>query len=116
MWNSTTSSAQTPRSASSASNRTATEDACAGMVHLAFISFALDSVEQDRGQTPGKRGVLRRPGANQIQRNALIGCMSRAFVNEYNFVDDMPYRQFSDQPNIVTEQGMVLIENALVES
>jgi transcription elongation GreA/GreB family factor len=42
--------------------------------------------------------------------------MSRAFVNEDNFVDDLPDRQISEQPNLVTEQGLALIESALAEA
>jgi transcription elongation GreA/GreB family factor len=42
--------------------------------------------------------------------------MSRAFVNEDNFVDDLPDRQISEQPNLVTGQGFALIESALAEA
>jgi transcription elongation GreA/GreB family factor len=42
--------------------------------------------------------------------------MSRAFVNENNFVDDLPDRQISEHPNLVTERGLALIEIALAEA
>jgi transcription elongation GreA/GreB family factor len=42
--------------------------------------------------------------------------MSRAFVNEDNFVDDLPDRQISEQPNLVTGQGFALIESALADA
>lgn len=38
--------------------------------------------------------------------------MSRAFVNEDNFVEDFPDRRISEQPNFVTEAGLALIERA----
>ena len=38
--------------------------------------------------------------------------MSRAFVNEDNFVEDLQDRPISEQPNLVTEQGLALIEGA----
>jgi transcription elongation GreA/GreB family factor len=39
--------------------------------------------------------------------------MSRAFVNEDNFVEELPDRPISDQPNLVTEHRLELIEAAL---
>ncbi len=39
--------------------------------------------------------------------------MSRAFVNEDSFVDDLPDRPVSPHPNHVTERGLQLIESAL---
>ena len=39
--------------------------------------------------------------------------MSRAFVNEDAFVDDVPDRPVSGHPNHVTEQGLALIDLAL---
>ena len=39
--------------------------------------------------------------------------MSRAFVNEDNFVEELPERPTSGHPNLVTEQGLALIEQAL---
>lgn len=42
--------------------------------------------------------------------------MSRAFVNEDVFVDDLPDRPVSEHPNHVTEQGLALIEAALETS
>jgi transcription elongation GreA/GreB family factor len=39
--------------------------------------------------------------------------MSRAFVNEDGFVDDLPDRPVSEHPNHVTERGMTLIDSAL---
>jgi transcription elongation GreA/GreB family factor len=42
--------------------------------------------------------------------------MSRAFVNENSFVDDLPDRPISEHPNLVTEQGLALIESALAEA
>ena len=39
--------------------------------------------------------------------------MSRAFVNEERFVEDLPDRPVSEHPNHVTERGMALIESAL---
>src|SRR4051794_32409189 len=49
MWNSTTSNAQRPRRASSASNRTEVESVCPGMTHPFHASFAFQTIEQDRG-------------------------------------------------------------------
>ena len=39
--------------------------------------------------------------------------MSRAFVNENTYVDALPDRPVSSHPNLVTEQGMALIEQSL---
>jgi len=39
--------------------------------------------------------------------------MSRAFVNEDSFIEELPDRPISDQPNLVTERGLELIETAL---
>lgn len=39
--------------------------------------------------------------------------MSRAFVNEDSHVDALPDRPVSEYPNLVTEQGLLLIEEAL---
>lgn len=39
--------------------------------------------------------------------------MSRAFVTEDIFVDDLPDRPVSEHPNHVTERGLALIESAL---
>ena len=39
--------------------------------------------------------------------------MSRAFVNEDSFVDALPDRPVSEHPNLVTERGLALIEQAL---
>src|SRR5580704_9479389 len=39
--------------------------------------------------------------------------MSRAFVNEDRFVEQMPDRRISQHPNLVTEHGLRLIEAAL---
>lgn len=39
--------------------------------------------------------------------------MSRAFVNEDAFVDSLPDRPVSEHPNLVTEQGLALIAQAL---
>lgn len=39
--------------------------------------------------------------------------MSRAFVNENTYVDALPDRPVSAHPNLVTEQGMALIEQSL---
>jgi transcription elongation GreA/GreB family factor len=39
--------------------------------------------------------------------------MSRAFVNEDVFVDDLPDRPVSEHPNHVTERGLALIDSAL---
>jgi transcription elongation GreA/GreB family factor len=39
--------------------------------------------------------------------------MSRAFVNEDHFVEDLPDRPTSDHANLVTENGLRLIEAAL---
>jgi len=39
--------------------------------------------------------------------------MSRAFVNEDSFVEALPDRPVSAHPNLVTEQGFALIEQAL---
>src|SRR5271169_3882911 len=40
-------------------------------------------------------------------------CMSRAFVNEDSFIEELPDRPISEHPNLVTEQGLALIEQAL---
>jgi transcription elongation GreA/GreB family factor len=39
--------------------------------------------------------------------------MSRAFVNEDDFVEDLPDRPIPDHPNLVTANGLALIEAAL---
>src|SRR5262249_32964708 len=39
--------------------------------------------------------------------------MSRAFVNEDNYVEPLPDRPVSEHPNLVTEQGLAQIEAAL---
>ena len=39
--------------------------------------------------------------------------MSRAFVNEDAQVDELPDRPISEHPNLVTERGLALIEEAL---
>ncbi len=39
--------------------------------------------------------------------------MSRAFVNEDSFVEQLPDRPVSEHPNLVTGQGLALIDNAL---
>ena len=45
--------------------------------------------------------------------NPHISAMSRAFVNEDQFVEDLPDRPISNHPNLVTENGLRLIEAAL---
>ena len=40
-------------------------------------------------------------------------CMSSAFTNEDNFIEELPDRPISEHPNLVTEQGLALIERAL---
>lgn len=49
--------------------------------------------------------------------NARAGCyllrMSRAFVNEDSFVQELPDRPVSEHPNLVTERGLALIEEAM---
>jgi len=39
--------------------------------------------------------------------------MSSAFTNEDNFIEELPDRPISEHPNLVTEQGLALIEQAL---
>ena len=39
--------------------------------------------------------------------------MSRAFVNEDSFVEELPDRPISEHPNLVTERGLALIDAAL---
>jgi transcription elongation GreA/GreB family factor len=39
--------------------------------------------------------------------------MSRAFVNEDSFVEALPDRPVSEHPNLVTEQGLAMIEHSL---
>jgi transcription elongation GreA/GreB family factor len=39
--------------------------------------------------------------------------MSRAFVNEDDFVEDLPDRPIPDHPNLVTGNGLALIDDAL---
>jgi transcription elongation GreA/GreB family factor len=39
--------------------------------------------------------------------------MSRAFVNENTYVDALPDRPVSEHPNLVTENGLALIDQAL---
>lgn len=58
----------------------------------------------------GARADEKRKAAPHIQS------MSRAFVNEDNFVDDLPDRPVSPHPNHVTERGLQLIEASLEES
>jgi transcription elongation GreA/GreB family factor len=38
--------------------------------------------------------------------------MSRAFVNEDSFVEELPDRPVSEHPNLVTARGLALIEDA----
>ena len=45
--------------------------------------------------------------------NAYISRMSRAFVNEDQYVEDLPDRPVSGHPNYVTPRGLQLIEAAL---
>jgi transcription elongation GreA/GreB family factor len=42
-----------------------------------------------------------------------VQVMSRAFVNEDDFVEDVPDRPIPDHPNLVTASGLALIEAAL---
>lgn len=44
---------------------------------------------------------------------AYIGRMSRAFVNEDHFVEDVPDRPVSTHPNYVTKEGLAAIDAAL---
>jgi transcription elongation GreA/GreB family factor len=46
-------------------------------------------------------------------QTTIIMDMSRAFVNEDRFVEQMPDRRISQHPNLVTEYGLKLIEAAL---
>ncbi len=39
--------------------------------------------------------------------------MSRAFTNEDDFVEALPDRPISEHPNLVTEEGLALIQQAL---
>jgi transcription elongation GreA/GreB family factor len=39
--------------------------------------------------------------------------MSRAFVNEDSFVEELPDRPISEHPNLVTERGLALIDEAV---
>jgi transcription elongation GreA/GreB family factor len=39
--------------------------------------------------------------------------MSRAFVNEDSFIEELPDRPVSEHANLVTEQGLAMIEQAL---
>ncbi len=39
--------------------------------------------------------------------------MSRAFVNEDSFVEELPDRPISAHPNLVTERGLALIDEAV---
>jgi len=39
--------------------------------------------------------------------------MSRAFVNEDSFVEELPDRPISEHPNLVTERGLGLIDEAV---
>ena len=45
--------------------------------------------------------------------NPHIQVMSRAFVNEDDFVEDLPDRPIPEHPNLVTANGLALIEAAL---
>ena len=45
--------------------------------------------------------------------NTHIPAMSRAFVNEDDFVEDLPDRPIPEHPNLVTANGLALIEAAL---
>src|SRR6202011_4960159 len=47
------------------------------------------------------------------ERIPIFSGMSRAFVNEGRFVDDLPDRAVSEHPNYVTPRGLELIEVAL---
>jgi len=39
--------------------------------------------------------------------------MSRAFVNEDSFIEELPDRPISEHPNLVTARGLALIDQAL---
>lgn len=39
--------------------------------------------------------------------------MSRAFVNEDSYIEELPDRPISEHPNLVTARGLALIEQAL---
>jgi transcription elongation GreA/GreB family factor len=45
--------------------------------------------------------------------NTHVPAMSRAFVNEDDFVEDLPDRPIPEHPNLVTANGLALIEAAL---
>jgi transcription elongation GreA/GreB family factor len=49
-------------------------------------------------------------------RIPIFSGMSRAFVNEDRFVEELPDRPVSDHPNHVTPRGLELIEAALDEA
>jgi hypothetical protein len=60
-----------------------------------------------------KAGLL---PAGSVKKGALapICClMSRAFVNEDSFIEELPDRPISEHPSLVTERGLELIEAAL---
>jgi transcription elongation GreA/GreB family factor len=57
--------------------------------------------------------MRRRGGDDGRAANAHILVMSRAFVNEDHFVEDLPDRPVSPHPNLVTERGLALIDAAL---
>src|ERR1700738_4600481 len=67
-----------------------------------------------RGHSPGTL-LNARPwlGLKDFLRHTHIPGMSRAFINEDHFVEDLPDRPISEHPNLVTENGLRLIDAAL---
>jgi len=52
------------------------------------------------------------PRVENAPDNTHIPAMSRAFVNEDDFVEDLPDRLIPEHPNLVTANGLALIEAA----
>src|ERR1700736_3660926 len=67
-----------------------------------------------QGHSPGTL-LNGRPwlGLKDFLRHTHIPGMSRAFINEDHFVEDLPDRPVSEHPNHVTARGLALIEAAL---
>jgi transcription elongation GreA/GreB family factor len=61
-------------------------------------------------QRPLRQEPLRR---EKCTTDTYVDGMSRAFVNEDHFVEDVPDRPVSEYPNYVTQHGLELIDAAL---
>jgi hypothetical protein len=78
----------------------------------------------DQALFEGETGERSAPGTvpdgplrgEKCSRDTHISGMSRAFVNEDHFVEDLPDRPVSGHPNYVTPRGLELIDAALSDA